>query len=379
MSFQVPESYITKEIFHAVNVYIIPKPKTLQRCILTVNALKYKIIGYPVRIDDQKYSRNAFHFNLCFVCDDWAKSVQYENTVKKLAEYFTILEDESEFLSQDEENYDRIKRILEITLKDLNDKRETRIVEGETTIFLKITQTQEDPPPVYDHQVPQLKKEFAAVPSESWDLTTQQLLPFLDGVNHVARIAREAGVDLGLVKSCIQNLVYYKVVHLQTLIKYSNVYMCTRNLQNLIKDPKLFQECRDYVAVRERELDAGDSGCDQNGGEIAVLPQKPSLQKIFQLYSSMSHGQTLKSLCQRFNIKEQYHIDERRLVCFGLQHKLIRTINKYPVFIGSVPTERQKLYNGCLSLDEICCRAGLSPASIEEDINQDTNVTVLWK
>lgn len=32
---QVPENYISKEHFHAINVYIIPKPQ-LQRCILTV-------------------------------------------------------------------------------------------------------------------------------------------------------------------------------------------------------------------------------------------------------------------------------------------------------------------------------------------------------
>lgn len=379
---QVPDGYISKEIFHAVNVYIIPKPKTLQRCILTVNALKYKIIGYPVRIDDQKYARNAYHFNLCFVCDDWAKSVQYENTVKKLAEYFTMLEDESEFLSQDEENYDRIKKILESTLMDLNEKRETKIVEGETTIFLKIVQTHDDPPEVDEHQVPHLMKEFRNLSLEFWDLTTQQILPFIDGVNHVARIAREAGVDLGLVKSCVQNLVYYKVVNLQPLIKYSNVYMCTRNLQNLIKDPGLFAECREYVMIRE----PAEKGNDENepvNGKIKqpanVYHKPPSLQTIFQLYSSMSHGQTLKTLCERFNIKEQHHIDERKLVDFGLKHKLIRTINKYPVFIGSVPTDRQKLYNGYLSLDEICCRTGLSPASIENDINLDTNVTVLWK
>lgn len=360
-----------------------------------------------MRIDDQKYARNAYHFNLCFVCDDWAKSVQYENAVKKLAEYFTMMEDEKEFLSQDEENGNRIKRILETTLKDLNEKRETRIVEGETTIFLKIVQTQDDPPPVLDHLVPTLKRRYSEIALESWDLTTQQLLPYINGVNHVDRIAREAEVDLGLVKSCLQNLVYYQVVHLQPLIKYSNVYMCTRNLQNLIKDHKLFLACSEFVALREEEKreimseenEEGELEELKNNGEHddtdnnpeanhhqpetdAVVPRpivaRPSLQKIFQLYSSMSHGQTLKSLCTRFNIRE-HHIDERRLVAFGLKHKLIRTINKYPVFIGSVPTERQKLYNGHLSLDEICCRTGLSPATIEEDINLDTNVTVLWK
>lgn len=32
---QVPVNYISKDHFHAINVYIIPKPQ-LQRCILTV-------------------------------------------------------------------------------------------------------------------------------------------------------------------------------------------------------------------------------------------------------------------------------------------------------------------------------------------------------
>lgn len=47
-----------------------------------------KVVGYPVGIEDQqKYARNAFLFNLCFVCDSWARSVQYEPVVKKLSEY----------------------------------------------------------------------------------------------------------------------------------------------------------------------------------------------------------------------------------------------------------------------------------------------------
>lgn len=334
-----------------------------------------------MRIDDQKYARNAYHFNLCFVCDDWAKSVQFEAVVKKLAEYFAMMEDEKEFMSQDEENYDRIRRILEVTLKDLNEKRETRICEGETTIYLKIVQIQSDPPPVFDHYVPQLKKQFTEIPLDSWDLTTQQLLPYIDGVNHLARIAKEAGVDIALVKACMQNLVYYKVIYLQPLIKYSNVYMCTRNLQNLIRDPELYSECRDYVCTTRNASKGPCQDCpsENDAEEECTEPvRKPSLQKIFQLYSSMSHGQTLKSLCQRLSPRD-FNIDEQRLVAFGLKHKFIRTVNKYPIFVGSVPTGRQKLYNGNLNLDEICCKTGLSPARIEEDINLDTNVTVLWR
>lgn len=51
------------------------------------NTLGHKIVGFPVRIDSQRYARNAYYFNLCFVCDSWARTVQYEPVVKKLAEY----------------------------------------------------------------------------------------------------------------------------------------------------------------------------------------------------------------------------------------------------------------------------------------------------
>ena len=51
------------------------------------NTKGFKIVGYPVRIDSQKYTRNSYYFNLCFVCDAWARTIQYEPVVKKLAEY----------------------------------------------------------------------------------------------------------------------------------------------------------------------------------------------------------------------------------------------------------------------------------------------------
>jgi len=51
------------------------------------NVLGHKITGFPISISNKKYARNAFYFNLCFVCDAWARTVQYEGVVKKLAEY----------------------------------------------------------------------------------------------------------------------------------------------------------------------------------------------------------------------------------------------------------------------------------------------------
>ncbi|XP_063703760.1 GATOR complex protein NPRL2 isoform X3 [Culicoides brevitarsis] len=358
ISCQAPINYISKEHFHAINVYIIPKPQ-LQRCILTVNVLDHKIVGFPVKLESDKYVRNAFYFNLCFVCEANRRTVQYEALVQKLTEYLIQMEHESNFLS-DDRHKDQLQAFLERVLRDLNETGMTLFTENKTTIFLKIINVPADPPAVFDHLVPHITSPvFLEVPKENWDLTTQQILPFINGQSHVAHIAEQADVNGTLTRSCIQNLVYYGVLGLLPLLKYSNIYMCTRDLQKLTKNPQLARDCRQYVVcTREKK--------------------PPSLLQCLQIYAAMTHGVTLKALCLRFNPRE-HNIDERRLVTFGLQHKLIRIINKYPVFTGKVPVGRQTLYTGLLSIDEICCLTKISPAAVEEDIETDSNITVIWK
>lgn len=269
-----------------------------------------------------------------------------------------MIETEYGFLSRDEFR-PRIQHMLSKIMKDLNETRVCTIIEGETTIYLKIVRIADDPPDVYDHQVPVLRPEFRNMSFDSWDLTTQQVLPYINGVYHVSRIAACADVENSLVKSCVQNLVYYNVVELLPLFKYSNIYMCTRSLQNLTKHPNLGQECLTFVKL---------------GDELPT----PSMYRVFQLYSQMTHGVNLKTLCIRMSPRLN-NIDERKLVEFGLKHNLIRCINKFPIFTGSIPNTRQRLYNGLNQLDEICCKTNLSAQKIEELIDSDTNVTVICK
>jgi hypothetical protein len=213
--------------------------------VLTVNTLNIKIVGFPVKIDHEKYARNAFYFNLCFVCDHYCRSVQYEPIVKKLSEFLIMMEMENNFLSNDLYR-PRIQLMLDKIITDLNETRVCTITEEETTVFLKIVKIAEDPPEVHDFQVPVLKKEFENMSLGEWDLfdlTTQQVLPFINSVYHVGKIAEMSQVENALVKSCIQNLVYYGVAELLPLFKYSNVYMCTRDLQKLARNQAFVQEC----------------------------------------------------------------------------------------------------------------------------------------
>ncbi|GLH15915.1 GATOR complex protein NPRL2, partial [Gryllus bimaculatus] len=361
---QVPEDYVSKEIFDAVSVYIIPKTQ-LQRSILTVNVLDYKITGYPVRIDNTKYARNAYYFNLCFVCDAWARTVQYEPVVKKLSEYLMMMEQESGFLSDENTSNEKLRLplILQQILRDLNSCGMSTVIEGTTTMHLKVVKISPDPPPIFDHLVPIFTVDRNSFREQQWDLTTQQVLPYIDGFNHVAKIAAEADVENNLVKACVQNLVYYGVVSLIPIFQYSNVYATTPKLRFLASNRRFQEDCLEYVSNSETDL--------------------PSLRDVFILYSNMTHGTTLRDLCLRFN-PHALHVDECKLVQFGLLHKIIRRIQKYPVFIEvpghpSPVSALQRNFNGILSYDEICCKYGMSAQELDEEVECDPSVTLIWK
>lgn len=78
-------------------------------------------MGYPIKIGDNKYARNAFHFNLCFVCDSDARTVQFESVVTKLSDYLTGMEVENSFLSVGDTNK-KLRPILKQVREELNTK-----------------------------------------------------------------------------------------------------------------------------------------------------------------------------------------------------------------------------------------------------------------
>ncbi|KAB0793520.1 hypothetical protein PPYR_13140 [Photinus pyralis] len=352
ISCQVPENFISKELFDSVSVYIITKPELL-RSTITVTLTDYKILGCPVRIDDKKYARNAFYFNLCFVCDSSARTVHYEPLVTKLSDYLMALEMESNFLSTGSAP-SQLVPLLKQVLEDLNTKGECALIGGPTATHLKVVHVRSAPPPVADHQVPIFLKHL---PTQEWDLTTQQVAPFINGFNHIARIAALADVENNLVKACVQNLVYYGAVALVPLFQYGNVYCTTPKLKLLVQNQVLQRKCLHYVANSSRQL--------------------PNIRDVFRMYAAMTRGTTIRDLCVRFN-PACLNINERKLVQFGILEELIRRVNKYPVYVGD-NHELQKSFSGGASLDEICCVAGINVQQLEDQLERDHNVVILWK
>lgn len=58
---------------------------------------------------------------------------------------------------------------------------------------------------------------------------------------------------------------------------------------------------------------------------------------------------------------------------------------QYPILLPGSSTDEvhhnpiYKHFTGAFSLDEICCSTGQSAAQIEETVERDPNVVMLWK
>jgi hypothetical protein len=50
------------------------------------------------------------------------------------------------------------------------------------------------------------------IKDDNWDITAARVAQFIDGVNHVKRIAELADADSALTRETIKHMLYYQVV-----------------------------------------------------------------------------------------------------------------------------------------------------------------------
>ncbi|XP_010559883.1 PREDICTED: nitrogen permease regulator 2-like protein isoform X1 [Haliaeetus leucocephalus] len=266
---------------------------------------------------------------------------------------------ESGFISN-EESKQKLVPIMTILLEELNAKGKCTLpIDESNTIHLKVIEQRPDPPIVQEYDVPVFTQDKDDFFNSQWDLTTQQILPYIDGFRHVQKISAEADVELNLVRIAVQNLLYYGVVTLVSILQYSNVYCTTPKVQDLVDDKCLQEECLSYVTKQGHK--------------------RASLRDVFQLYCGLSPGTTVRDLISRYTLQLQ-RVDERRLIQFGLMKGLIRRLQKYPVKVArDERSHPARLYTGCHSYDEICCKTGMSYKELDERLENDPNIIVCWK
>ena len=458
MVYQAPKGHLSSQRFDEISGYIITGPK-LSHKIVDINACGHRILGYPIRIENSKYDRNAFLFNIGFMFkvpesaesgaldgksiptpttppssnpqDRWAPDTppppsrstaasptregekrrsdlgrdgkgfnisstplplqlaqqrrpssaslstlqsaatstvwsnrvrQYEPVLRKLAGTIETLEHEVSFLSNPKSR-ERLSEVLPSILANLNDYGQCIVSLHRTSVLsLKIFPRLSPPGSVKNHQVPVQIIDIHAVMTARWDITLRQVVPYIDGVRYVAKIAEDAGVDIKLVRECLRQLLYYKCIRMMDIFQFTNLYACTTGVTALWRDPKLQNECVSYVLTR----------APQSGTASASL-----WATVFRLYAALDASLGIGRFC--INAKLSRHgVDVRRFVTFGLIYGLIRRIHRYPTMTRAKglqplkkkqqayhsnygiakgdPTNMVHFFDGKHSFDELCVK-----------------------
>ncbi|ORY50867.1 nitrogen permease regulator 2 [Rhizoclosmatium globosum] len=296
-------------IFEHVSEYVIPKPALCNRLVSLTATSSRTIIGHPVSIEDAKYERNAFLFNLVFVFDSNDKTQPYEQVVRKMSRILRSLELESGLLSN-KDTKPKVFSIMDQLLQDLNtySNAESISVEFASPINLKLFQSRAPPATVHDWQVPVQVYHLARIVDRLWDMTILRVIPFINGALSVKRISEIADVELGLVRLSIQHLLYYGCVKLVDIFQYSNIYtLKSNNMLTLLENEDLQYEMLAFVRKDEHNIST-----------------------LFTLLSSLKPGLTVKEWCEEHDVRS-LNIDIRRLFVFGVLNNFLYRVHKYPV------------------------------------------------
>uniref|UniRef100_A0A914WVZ2 Nitrogen permease regulator 2-like protein n=1 Tax=Plectus sambesii TaxID=2011161 RepID=A0A914WVZ2_9BILA len=361
ITYQIPETIFTKQRFDTFSAAVITKPELFNR-LLKANLNDYKVMGYPVGLDHQKYQRNSYIFNLCFVVENKTHiDSVYEPLVQKCAQYLVQLEQECEFLHNETSKKEQLPKLLLQIFNGLNNDGQCTIrVTPQTTLHLKLSPSfhGKDPASIAPYLVPiftRLPPPVSPADLPKLDVLSQKICPCIDGFRTVQEMATSVQIDSDLVGRCVRNLQFYGLVTLVPLFLYSNTYVSTDALHNFFQDADAMRDCLEFVKVPARGRE------EQKGTPTPTA----KFSDVFRLYASLRPGLTLKEWCERTNPRS-LNVDERKLIQFGLVRGFLRKLAIYPIYNGkeSLMKRIDIDCDGSRSLEELSVTYSTSPKDL---------------
>lgn len=196
----------------------------------------------------------------------------------------------------------------------------------------------------------------------------QKILPHIDGIKDVRRIALDSDVALDLAKIALQHLLYYDCIIMLDIFLFGNIYAPTPEMADFIKDKDGMQEeCANYVYI--------------NG------PRLPNFY-LCRLFTSLCTSRTLKEWLkmhaeQGFPVLN--YVDVRRFIQFGVIKGLIYRVHKYAVssqYLASLVTGQsrvvkegdgdglQRYTDGCHCFDQVAAERGIGDGRLMETLRR---------
>ncbi|BFZ54658.1 Nitrogen permease regulator 2 [Savitreella phatthalungensis] len=336
--------------FDAVSEYLIPKHGLCGRSIAVCHAGK-RILGHPIAVTGEHYERNAFIFNCCVAFHETDDVSSYIPVVRRLAVTLRAMEELKGLLSN-EHGRETVYQVIEQVLEDLNNYCECMIpiVDDEVTLNLKLFPKYPDPPPEVTHaDVPVPTVRLRELCSTNWDLSLQRVIPFVDGVSSVARIAARADVDVRVACSSVRHLVYGGCVTLTDMFQFGGRYAPTPDLAKLAADPHGRDECRHYVAAAHHPPKDfakilflyGSLRPDATIAQWILKLRDHARRKRKRRPPADHHTDTGTSTPADLGEDDPLEgVDVRRLISYGIIKGVIYRIHQYPLLVYNNAGER---------------------------------------
>ncbi|KAJ9611176.1 Nitrogen permease regulator 2 [Cladophialophora chaetospira] len=345
--------------FSTISKFLIPRQSLCGNLIslspppLSPNTPPTLVLSYPICLTSPHYPRNEFIFNFALVLGEPSTIdvPSYKSVVKKLAQLMRSLEEQSRFLSDDNApaNSGKIYSLCEMLMEDLNNYCECMIpIDELNTLNIKLFPTLPNPASVKPWHVPLFTVRIDTVVDENWDLTMLRIIPFVNGVNSVKRIANLADADLKLTKKCVKHLLYYGCVLLLDIFSFNAIYAPTAEFEMLAKDTEMQKECARYVntaftpgAQEEAIVDSGVERRTSGLTNVTTLQDEeiwPLTGKgdpidgvaVVQLFANLRQGLTVREwYAQNANLLA--NIDLRRFVTFGVIKGFLYRVHRYAI------------------------------------------------
>ena len=345
---------------------VIPR-QPLCNSDLTLLVPPYRLLAHPVRLSHPSYPRNEFLFSVALLLPRGAPFAAHRPVVAKLATLLATLETESRYLSADPSppNTGRLYALCEVLRADLNAHAECLIPLADArgaVLNLRLAPARAPPPRhLAPHHVPLLTAPLAAAAARDpagWDLTVQRVLPHVDGVNSLAKVAWRADVDDRLARAAVAHLVYYGAARLLDVFSFAGAaYGVAPEVAGFVADAAAQREARAYV-LRPEAVGAGPGGAEgpgsgsrlegpERGGEGHRAEEEAALQRrrerarqllggarLLELYASLGRAPSVRAWCMG-HAEAAALIDVRRFVTYGVVKGFLYRVHKYAVAGGA--------------------------------------------
>lgn len=143
---------------------------------------------------------------------------------------------------------------------------------------------------IEDYHVPAFRFDKIDLALLPWDVTFQHLIPQIDGVTNVKRIAKQAQMDVLVAKRCIQLLVFHGCVLVTDAVRFSNVYRIHTDVAlQMFSDSDLMSEILSFSSLEGATT--GDNDPTAQAGVAA-----PTNEQLIQFYIKFKPGKKLRDI-----------------------------------------------------------------------------------